>query len=61
MTAPMWVRCRIGRVGNYRVVDKRRVKVETTTGPGVYEFKISGDLLSFKNDSGCEFRYRRTR
>ena len=47
--------------GNYRVVDRRRVKVETTTGTGVYEFNIFGDLLAFKNDSGCEFRYRRSK
>jgi hypothetical protein len=46
--------------GNYRVVDSRRLKLDTTTGTGVYEFKRSGDSLAFKNDSGCEFRYRRS-
>jgi hypothetical protein len=45
--------------GTYRVVDGGRLKLETTTGLGVYEFKISGGLLTITNDSGCEFRYRR--
>jgi hypothetical protein len=46
--------------GSYRVVDSHRVRLETTTGPGIYEFKRSGGSLNFKNDSGCEFPYRRS-
>lgn len=47
--------------GNYQVVEGKRIKLDTTTGLGVYGFKIAGDALVFTNDSGCEYRYRRTK
>jgi hypothetical protein len=47
--------------GKYQLVDNNRVKLDTLTGPGVYEFKISGDALTFRNDENCEFKYRRAK
>ena len=43
--------------GSYRVVDGRRLRLDTSMGPGTYEFKISDDVLTFKNDWGCTFKY----
>lgn len=45
--------------GHYSLIDGNRIKLDTLTGPGVYEIKLSRDRLSFKNDSACVFQYRR--
>lgn len=47
--------------GNYELVNRERIKLDTLTGPGVYEFEVSGDVLTFRSDENCEFRYRRAR
>lgn len=46
--------------GKFSIVDKRRIKMETTTGLDIYEFSISGDVLTFVNKQGCSFSYRKT-
>src|SRR3954468_17073934 len=33
--------------GNYHIVDTRRLRLDTLTGPGVYEFKVSDNTLTF--------------
>jgi hypothetical protein len=45
--------------GRYSIIDGNRIKLDTLTGPGVYEIELSRDRLTFKNDSGCIFQYRR--
>lgn len=47
--------------GKYQLLNSNRVKIDTLTGPGVYEFEISGDALTFRNDDNCEFKYRRVK
>jgi hypothetical protein len=47
--------------GKYTIVNGQRIKLDTTTGPGVYEFELSKRYLTFKNESNCEFRYRRVK
>lgn len=43
--------------GEYGVTDGGRVQLDTTTCPGVYLFKLSGNTLTFRNDWNCEFKY----
>jgi hypothetical protein len=43
--------------GQYSVVDSKRLKLDTTAGLGVYEFEVRGNVLTVKNDGGCEFKY----
>jgi hypothetical protein len=45
--------------GRYSIIDGNRIKLDTLTGPGVYEIELSRDRLTFKNDSGCIFQYKR--
>ena len=46
--------------GNYEVVDNGRIKLDTVQGGiSAYEFSISGNILTFSDDSGCTFRYQR--
>lgn len=47
--------------GKYRVVSGRRLRLDTSTGPGVYEFRTANETLTFKNDMGCEFKYTKGR
>jgi hypothetical protein len=47
--------------GKYNVVEGSRLKIDTLTGLGVYNFQISGKLLKFRNDSNCEFEYTRAK
>jgi hypothetical protein len=43
--------------GSYCVVDEQRLRIDTSMGSGVYEFKLSDNVLTFKNDWGCTFKY----
>jgi hypothetical protein len=43
--------------GKYDLVDDKRIKLETRTGPGLYEFELSGSRLTFKTDWGCSVKY----
>lgn len=36
--------------GKYDLVDDKRIKLQTRTGPGLYEFDLSGNRLTFKTD-----------
>ncbi len=46
--------------GNYEVVENGRIKLDTMQGGlSAYGFSLSGSILSFTDDSGCEFRYQR--
>ena len=44
--------------GQYSILAQNRIKLDTLTGPGVYEFELNSDRLTFRNDSNCEFHYR---
>ena len=46
--------------GTYEVVGEAQVKISTATdAQELYRFSISEDLLTFIDDKGCEFQYRR--
>ena len=46
--------------GTYEVVDENQVKISTATDEQVlYRFSLSGDVVTFVDKSGCEFRYQR--
>ncbi|MBC8031140.1 MAG: hypothetical protein H7Z16_13580 [Pyrinomonadaceae bacterium] len=47
--------------GKYELVDSNRIKLDTRFGPGVYEFEVTNEVLTFRNDENCEFRYRRAK
>jgi len=47
--------------GKYRVVGGRRLRLDTTTGPSTYEFRMASETLTFRNDTGCEFKYTKGR
>jgi hypothetical protein len=46
--------------GRYSIINGNRIKLDTLTGPGVYEIELIRDRLTFKNDSNCLFQYRRS-
>src|SRR5689334_8989808 len=43
--------------GSYRVVEAHRLRLDTSIGPGVYQFNVSNNILVFKNAWGCTFKY----
>ena len=43
--------------GKYDLVDDKRIKLETRTGPGLYVFDLSGNRLTFRTDWGCNVKY----
>ena len=45
--------------GQYSVVDKQRIKLDTAVGPRVYQFEIVDAVLTLKDDSDCKFSYAR--
>ena len=45
--------------GHYSIINGNRIKLDTLTGPGVYEVALSRDRLTFRNDTACIFQYRR--
>jgi hypothetical protein len=46
--------------GTYEVTGQNMVKISTATDEQVsYRFTTSGDVLTFVDNNGCEFRYRR--
>jgi hypothetical protein len=47
--------------GPYGIVDHARIRMETLTGPTLYDFTIQDDRLSFVNSAGCEIVYVRRR
>ncbi len=46
--------------GTYEVVDENQVKISTATDEQVlYRFSLSGDIVTFVDQNGCDFRYQR--
>lgn len=45
--------------GQYAVVDRSRLRLETRTGVAIYDVTLSGKSLTFKNSSGCTIVYDR--
>lgn len=46
--------------GTYEVVGERQVKMSVATDAQVlYKFSISGEVLTFVDDEGCEFKFQR--
>jgi hypothetical protein len=46
--------------GGYQVTDAGKVKIQIATDEQVpYEFSISGNVLTFIDRDGCEFKYER--
>jgi hypothetical protein len=46
--------------GTYEVTGDNQVKISTATDEQVlYMFSIAGDVLTFVDKNGCEFRYQR--
>jgi len=46
--------------GGYAVIDSDRVQIQIATDEQVpYEFSLSGDVLTFTDRDGCEFKYQR--
>jgi len=45
--------------GQYSVVDRARVRMETRTGVALYEVKLQGKSLTFTNTTGCTIVYER--
>ena len=47
-------------VGGYVVTAPDRVQIQNATDEQVpYEFSLSGDVLTFTDRDGCEFKYQR--
>lgn len=47
--------------GKYQLLDRETIKMDTRTGPALYQCVLTGDELTFKTDWGCEVKYRRRR
>jgi len=48
--------------GSYEIVQENQVKISTATDEQVlYQFSLSGDLLTFIDPEGCEFKYQRVK
>jgi hypothetical protein len=46
--------------GGYQLVGADEVKIEIATDEQVpYRFSLEGDVATFKDRAGCEFRYQR--
>jgi hypothetical protein len=46
--------------GTYEIVEPDQVKISIATDELVpYRFSLSGELLTFEDQDGCEFEYRR--
>lgn len=45
--------------GEYSMVDRGRIKLDTTAGPRIYEYSIEADLLTLRSDANCSYRYKR--
>jgi hypothetical protein len=46
--------------GGYQIVGPDEVKIEIATDEQVpYRFSVGGDVVTFNDREGCEFRYRR--
>jgi hypothetical protein len=45
--------------GGYDLVNDKMLKLDTTTGLALYEYKLADDVVTFRTDWGCEFKYRR--
>jgi hypothetical protein len=46
--------------GDYEITGEGRVKLSVATdAQETYRFKLTGDLLTFTDDQGCQFQYRR--
>jgi hypothetical protein len=45
--------------GQYSVVDRARVRMETRTGVALYEVTLTGKSLTFTNAAGCTIAYER--
>ena len=46
--------------GGWEVVTKNQIRIQTASDEFVlYGFSVSGDVLTFLDPTGCEFRYRR--
>ena len=45
--------------GQYAVVDRSRMRLETRTGIALYELTLRGKSLTFTNSSGCTIVYDR--
>ncbi len=47
--------------GGYEVVGENEVRLSVATdAQTLYRFAISGDILTFVDNEGCEFQYRRS-
>src|SRR5262245_29439986 len=47
-------------VGTYEIVDASRVRISTANDAILtYAFQFTADTLTFKDTSGCEFKYRK--
>ena len=48
-------------VGSYEIVGTGRVVISTSyDARPTYEFSLAGDILTFVDEQGCRFEYRRT-
>jgi hypothetical protein len=47
--------------GKYDIVGGSKVKLDTRSGPGLYEYNIANNVLTFKTDWGCEFKYAKVK
>jgi hypothetical protein len=46
--------------GGYAITDSDRVQIQIATDEQVpYQFSLSGDVLTFTDRDGCEFKYQR--
>ena len=45
--------------GPYGVVSSSRIRIETFTGPTMYDFVLRGERLTFTNSLGCTIVYTR--
>ena len=47
-------------VGGYRVTDPGKIQIQNATDQQVlYDFSLAGDVLTFIDADGCEFKYQR--
>ena len=47
--------------GQYEIVDASHIKLQTASDElVVYQFHLSGDTVTFRDPSNCQFQYRRS-
>ncbi len=55
----VWSNLFVWQGGQYEILEASRIKMQTKNGYSVYGFSIGQNILTFTDDSQCQFRYQR--